>query len=132
MPETVKMIVVLTLISALASLGLSAFNEHTMPFIQENERQYTLRSIKKAIPGTDKPDPCAETVPGFDNRPDQDAVCVDGTTVYRGRSGGEAASAALGLRVDDCNGDVRAGGRDGAVSPGLHGILRRGGAGAGI
>ena len=100
MPETVKMILVLTLISGLASLGLSAFNAHTMPFIQENERQYTLRSIKKAIPGTDKPNPCAETAPGFDNRPDQDAVCVQGTTVYRGRHNGELKGVAVVAQGD--------------------------------
>ncbi len=87
MPETAKMIIVLTLISGLASLGLAAFSAHTMPAIQENERQFTLRSIKKAMPKTDKPNPCEKSPPKFDNSPDREAVCVKGTTVYRGRSG---------------------------------------------
>ena len=100
MPETVRMILVLTLISGLASLGLSAFNAHTMPFIQENERQYTLRSIKKAIPGTDNPNPCETAAPGFDNRPDQDAVCIEGTTVYRGRNNGKLRGFAIVAQGD--------------------------------
>jgi electron transport complex protein RnfG len=95
MLESLKMIVVLTVISAAASLGLAAFNEKTKPSIAENERQFTLRSIKKAIPDTDAPDPCVPTPPRFDNNPDQDAVCVAGTTVYRGRKGSEIVGLAV-------------------------------------
>ncbi len=95
MPETVKMILVLTLISAVASLGLAAFNEQTMPAIAENERQFTLRSIKKVLPETDAPNPCDKNEPKFDNSPDQDAVCVDGMTVYRGRKGDEVVGLAV-------------------------------------
>jgi electron transport complex protein RnfG len=95
MPETAKMIIVLTLISGLASLGLAAFSAHTMPAIRENERQFTLRSIKKVMPETDTPNPCEKSRPKFDNRPDQDAVCVDGTTVYRGRAGDKLVGIAI-------------------------------------
>jgi electron transport complex protein RnfG len=95
MPETAKMIIVLTVISGLASLGLAAFNDHTMPSIRENERQYTLRSIKKVMPKADKPNPCKKSQPKFDNSPDQDAVCVKGTTVYRGRAGTELVGLAI-------------------------------------
>ncbi|MCP4198648.1 MAG: RnfABCDGE type electron transport complex subunit G [Proteobacteria bacterium] len=95
MPETAKMIIVLTVISGLASLGLAAFNAYTMPSIRENERQYTLRSIKKVIPKTNKPNPCKKSQSKFDNNPDQDAVCVKGTTVYRGRAGDKLVGLAI-------------------------------------
>lgn len=95
MPETLKMIIVLTVISAAASLGLAAFSETTKAAIAENERQFTLRSIKKALPDTDKPDPCVPSQPKFDNDPDQDAACVDGTVVYRGRKGGDVVGLAV-------------------------------------
>jgi electron transport complex protein RnfG len=95
MPETAKMIIVLTVISGLASLGLAAFNAHTMPSILENERQYTLRSIKKVMPKADKPNPCKMSQPKFNNSPDQDAVCVKGKTVYRGRAGTELVGLAI-------------------------------------
>ncbi len=95
MPETVKMLIVLTLISAAASLGLAAFNDYTKPAIAENERQYTLSSIRKVIPEAEDPDPCTPSEPKFENAPDQDAVCVDGTMVYRGRKGGEIVGLAF-------------------------------------
>ncbi len=89
MPESLKMIIVLTLISGAASLGLAAFNDTTKPSIAENERQFTMRSIKRVMPKSDQPNPCEKSEPKFDNSPDQDVVCVDGFTVYRGRSGEE-------------------------------------------
>jgi H+/Na+-translocating ferredoxin:NAD+ oxidoreductase subunit G len=95
MPETVKMIVVLTLISACASLGLAAFSEHTRPAIAENERMFTLRSINKVIPKASKPDPCEKVPPRFDNSPDQDAICIDGSIVYRGREGTDIVGVAI-------------------------------------
>jgi len=95
MPETVKMLIVLTLISGFASLGLAAFDETTRPAIAENERQFTLRSIKKVIPDTDTPDPCNPAEPNFDNNPDQDALCLDGTIIYRGRKGEEITGLAV-------------------------------------
>ena len=89
MPEAVKMIVVLTLISGIASLGLAAFNDTTKPAIAENERLFTVSSINKVLPDTDKPNPCDKNKPKFDNNPDQDAVCIGGMLVYRGRKGEE-------------------------------------------
>jgi electron transport complex protein RnfG len=89
------MIIVLTLISGLASLGLAAFNAHTMPAIQENERQFTLRSIIRVMPQTEKPNPCEKSRPKFDNSPDQDAICVDGKTIYRGRKGDDLVGLAM-------------------------------------
>lgn len=95
MPESIRMIVVLTLIAGAASLGLAAFNKKTEPNIAENERQFTLRSIKRVMPDDSTPDPCEKAEPRFDNSPDQDAVCFNGTTVYRGRQGNEI----IGLAV---------------------------------
>jgi electron transport complex protein RnfG len=100
MPETAKMIIVLTLISGLASLGLAAFNAHTMPSIQENERQFTLRSIKRVMPKAVNPNPCEKSRPKFDNSPDQDAVCVNGTTIYRGRNEDEIVGLAMITKGD--------------------------------
>lgn len=95
MPETLKMILVLTLISGAAGAGLAAMNSATEPLIAENERQFTLRSIRSVIPETDDPDPCEKHEPAFDNAPDEDAVCIDGTKVYRGRADGEVVGIAV-------------------------------------
>jgi electron transport complex protein RnfG len=95
MLETVRMIVVLTVISGLSSLGLAAFNQHAKPFIVKNERLFTLRSIKKVMPDTKDPDPCETVKPKFENSPDQDAVCIDGMTVYRGSKDGQLVGLAV-------------------------------------
>ncbi len=95
MPESLKMILILTAISGVAALGLSGMNSVTEPLIAENERLFTLRSINRVIPETDAPDPCEDCRPAFDNEPDQDAVCVQGFKVYRGRSDGEVVGVAV-------------------------------------
>ena len=95
MPESLKMVLVLALISGAAGLGLAAMNEKTRPLIAENDRQFTLRSINSVIPQADTPDACETYAPGFDNSPDQDAVCIDGMTVYRGRRGDEITGIAV-------------------------------------
>lgn len=95
MPETVKMLIVLTVISAAAGFGLAAFSDYTKPAIAENERQYTLSSIKKVIPDAEDPDPCKPAEPEFTNAPDEDAVCIDGTMIYRGRKDGEIVGLAF-------------------------------------
>jgi electron transport complex protein RnfG len=95
MPESVKMILVLTLISGAAGLALSSANEATSPLIAENERLFTLRSIGAVLPATDRPDPCAKFGTAFDNSPEGDAVCVAGFKVYRGRKGGEVVGLAV-------------------------------------
>ncbi|MBW2276757.1 MAG: RnfABCDGE type electron transport complex subunit G [Deltaproteobacteria bacterium] len=96
MPEPVKMILVLTVIAGVAGFGLSVVNSKTEPLIAENERQFTLRSIKLAIPQTDEPDPCGKFEPAFDNAPDEDAVCIGEVKIYRARKGEEV----IGLAVE--------------------------------
>jgi len=97
MPETVKMLLTLTIIAGLAGLGLAAMNRSTTPLIEENERQFTLRSINRVVP--DAPahdqDPCLKAEPGFDNTPNQDAVCVGGHRIYRARKGDEVVGLAV-------------------------------------
>jgi electron transport complex protein RnfG len=95
MPESVKMILVLTLISAAAGLALSSMNDATSPLIAENERLFTLRSIGAVLPASEKPDPCEKSAPAFDNSPDGDAVCVAGFKVYRGRKGADVVGLAV-------------------------------------
>lgn len=96
MPEPIKMILVLTAIAGVAGFGLSLVNGSTAPLIAENERLFTLRSIKLAVPETDDPDPCGAFDPAFDNAPDEDAVCIEGFKVYRARKDGEV----IGLAVE--------------------------------
>ncbi|MDJ0764799.1 MAG: RnfABCDGE type electron transport complex subunit G [Myxococcota bacterium] len=97
MPETVKMIIVLTLIAGLASFGLAAFDSTTKPAIAENERQFTLRSIRKVLPQQNNPDSPAAHTPGSgqDVSPDKDAACVNGMMIYRARRGGKLNSVAV-------------------------------------
>lgn len=95
MPESVKMILVLTLISGAAGLGLSAMNDYTQPLAAENDRQFTLSSINTVLPNSESPDACGKYEPGFDNEPDQDAVCINNTIVYRGRKEGQVTSIAV-------------------------------------
>jgi len=96
MPETLKMLLVLTLISGAAALGLSAVSDATAPMIADNERLFTLRSINKVLPEAEAPDPCEKAPPAFDNSPNEDAVCVDGIKVYRARKG----DAVVGVAVE--------------------------------
>jgi Na+-translocating ferredoxin:NAD+ oxidoreductase subunit G len=95
MPESLKMILVLTLISGAAGLGLSAMNDYTKPLAAENQRAFTLTSINRVIPESDKPDPCETYEPAFDNAPDKDVVCINSMTVYRGRKGNEVVGIAV-------------------------------------
>ena len=95
MPESVKMILVLTLISGAAGLGLSAMNDYTKPLAEDNNRKFTLASINSVIPEAETPDPCQKYEPAFDNAPDADAICVGPSTVYRGRKGKEVVGIAV-------------------------------------
>jgi electron transport complex protein RnfG len=95
MPESLKMILVLTLISGAAGLGLAAMSSATKPMIDENERQFTLRSISAVLPASEKPDPCEKAAPAYDNSPDGEAVCVQGFRIYRGRKGDEVVGLAV-------------------------------------
>lgn len=95
MPETAKMLIVLTLISGVAGLGLSSVNDITTPLIAENERQFTLGSINSVMPNTPSPDPCKEFEPIFDNSPDKDAFCVGTSKVYRGKKDGKIVGIAV-------------------------------------
>jgi Na+-translocating ferredoxin:NAD+ oxidoreductase subunit G len=95
MPESLKMILVLTLISGAAGLGLSAMNDYTKPLAEANQRSFTLASINRVLPATEKPDPCESYEPAFDNAPDKDVVCIDSMTVYRGRKGNDVVGIAV-------------------------------------
>lgn len=95
MPESLKMLIVLTVIAGAAGIALFAVNDATTPLIAENERQFTLRSISKVLPQDEKPDPCRKYEPAYDNAPDEDAVCVEGFKVYRGRKDGEVVGVAV-------------------------------------
>ncbi|MBN2527467.1 MAG: RnfABCDGE type electron transport complex subunit G [Deltaproteobacteria bacterium] len=95
MPESVKMILVLTLIAGAAGLGLSAVNDYTKPLAEANNRNYTLTSINTVIPEADIPDACKKYAAAFDNAPDRDAICVGASTVYRGRKGNNIVGIAV-------------------------------------
>jgi electron transport complex protein RnfG len=95
MPESIKMILVLTLISGAAGLGLSAMNDLTKPLAEANDRQFTLSSINTVMPKADEPDACESYEPAFDNAPDQDSICIGSTIVYRGRNGDEVTGIAV-------------------------------------
>ena len=95
MPESLKMILVLTLISGAAGLGLSAMNDYTKPLVANNNRLFTLSSINVVIPDADSPDPCKTYEPAFDNAPDKDAICIGPSTVYRGRKGNKVIGIAV-------------------------------------
>ncbi len=95
MAESVKMILVMAVFSGLAGLGLAAMDRQTAPLVAKNNRLFTLKSINVVMPETDKPDPCKKFEPGFDNEPDKDIVCINGTTVYRGRNNGKITGIAV-------------------------------------
>jgi electron transport complex protein RnfG len=88
MLESIRMIVVLTLISAVSSLGLAAFNNHAQPIIKSNEKTAMIsRQLSKVMSDSNKPDPCVKAKAGFDNDPSKETLCVDNTEVYRCRKG---------------------------------------------
>jgi len=89
------MIVVMVVVTGLAGLGLAAVNDRTSDLIAQNARQTTLKSINTVLPETGKPDACKTFPSGFDNAPDQDTVCIDGMTVFRGRRGSEVTGIAV-------------------------------------
>jgi Na+-translocating ferredoxin:NAD+ oxidoreductase subunit G len=94
--ETVRMLVVLTAVSAISALALAAFNNHAQPIIKEAERSVMInRQLKKVITNLDTPNPCAKSEAGFDNDPSKDTVCVDGREVYRCTKGGEPKGVAF-------------------------------------
>jgi electron transport complex protein RnfG len=90
------MIVVMTVFSAVSALGLAAFSNHTLPIIKQTEKTVMVgRQLKKVITNLDPPDPCKASQAGFDNDPSKDAVCIDGTEVFRCAKGGKTAGVAL-------------------------------------
>ena len=95
MPETLKMLIVLTFIAGAAGLGLAGMHDVTLEPIIENERNFTLRSITKVLPNAEKPDPCMKLDAVFDNEPMNDAICIDGHKVYRARKKGELVGLAI-------------------------------------
>ncbi|WP_277656345.1 RnfABCDGE type electron transport complex subunit G [Seleniivibrio woodruffii] len=76
MSNSLKMVVVLTVISALAALILAGMNIATKDRIAEAERQDFLRGLTSVLPG-------------FDNEPDRDILTVDGNKLYIGKKGGQ-------------------------------------------
>ena len=95
MPESAKMILMMTLFSGLAGLGLAAVNKQTAPSIKQNNRLFMLQAIKIVLPKSDKPDPCKQADKNFDNEPDKDAICIDNTIIYRGRQGKNISGIAI-------------------------------------
>jgi electron transport complex protein RnfG len=90
---------ILTLICAVAALALAAVHASTAPVIVEQERQFTLRSIKQAIAT-------------YDNEPDQDVALIDEggspVCVYRGRQGDEIVGVAFErLQGGGYSGDIK-------------------------
>ena len=102
MVESIRMIAVLTLISAVSSLGLAAFNNHTQPIIKSNERTAMIsRQLKKVIGDSATPDPCTKSEAGFNNDPSKETLCVEHTEIYRCRKDGAIAGYALKTIGDD-------------------------------
>ncbi len=96
MLESIRMIGILTIFSAVSSLGLAAFNNHTQPIIKLNEKTAMIsRQLKKVISDTTPPNPCVNGKAGFDNDPSKETVCVGGTEVYRCRKGKKVVGYAL-------------------------------------
>lgn len=94
--ESVRMIVVMTLFSAVSALALAAFSNHAMPIIKETEKSVLVgRQLKKVITDLDPPDPCSPSNAGFDNDPSQNAVCVAGKEVFRCTKEGKTVGFAM-------------------------------------
>ncbi len=94
--ESVRMIAVMTLFSAVSALGLAAFSNHAMPIIKETERfQMVDKQLKKVITNLEEPDPCKPSEAGFDNNPAKDSVCINGREVFRCKKGDTTVGYAL-------------------------------------
>jgi len=76
MNNSLKMVVVLTVISALAALLLAGVYGATKQKIADAERQDFLKGLTTVLPG-------------FDNEPDRETMTVDGNTLYIGKKGGK-------------------------------------------
>lgn len=76
MNNPLKMVVVLTVISALAALLLAGVYGATKQKIADAERQDFLKGLTTVLPG-------------FDNEPDRETMTVDGKTLYIGKKGGQ-------------------------------------------
>jgi len=63
------MVIVLTIVSVVAALGLAKVHEVTKEPIREAMRQELLRALKRVLPP-------------FDNAPDREARVIDGRTYY--------------------------------------------------
>lgn len=88
--ESVRMLLVLTAVSAVSGLSLAAFNNHAQPIIKVAEKTLMVNSqLKKVVPDPSTPSPCDKAKPGYDNDPLQDTVCLDGKEIYRLKKGGE-------------------------------------------
>ncbi len=94
--ESVRMIVVMTVFSAISALALAAFSNHTLPIIKQTEKTVMVgRQLKKVITDLDPPDPCKPSEAGFDNDPSKDSVCIGNTEVFRCTKDGKTAGLAL-------------------------------------
>lgn len=94
--ETLRMLVVLTCVSAISALGLAAFNNHAQPIIKETEKRVMIdRQLKKVITSLKEPDPCQDAEAGFDNDPSKNTVCIDGREVFRCAKGGDTVGFAF-------------------------------------
>lgn len=76
MNNPLKMVVVLTVISALAALLLAGVYGATKQKIADAERQDFLKGLTTVLPG-------------FDNEPDRDTLTIEGKTLYVGKKGGQ-------------------------------------------
>lgn len=76
MNNSLKMVVVLTVISSLAALLLAGVYGATKQRIADAERQDFLKGLKTVLPG-------------FENEPDRETMTADGKTLYIGKKGGE-------------------------------------------
>lgn len=74
--KAIGMVIVLTLISAIAAFILAYVNNATKTRIEEAYRQDFLKGLKSVLPG-------------FDNEPDRETMTIDGKTVYIGKKQGK-------------------------------------------
>lgn len=94
--ESVRMIVIMTLFSAVSAAALAAFSNHTLPIIKETEKTVMVgRQLKKVITNLDPPDPCQKSEAGFNNDPSKNSVCVAGNEVFRCEKDGKTVGLAL-------------------------------------
>jgi electron transport complex protein RnfG len=94
--ESIRMIFIMTLFSALSALALAAFNRHTQPIIKAAQKSALVgRQIKKVVTDLASPDPCKPSKAGFDNDPANDSVCIGGTEVFRCKKSGKSVGYAF-------------------------------------